>query len=186
MGTSQSRLSDRTSLAELASNMTSARLCLSVSMQDLASTTGRSKSTIGRRFRLDGHPLRTLRVLESDPRASECAGRRMPPDRTAFQSRWTSTFNCPNNPDHKLVYGGHSCNDSFSLRFLRTCSATFVHKVDMVSVLEAIMRCSKQMDKRKLNRHKLGPMAIRVQLATLSALVHNFNVNACGHRSYRK
>jgi len=41
---------------------------------------------------------------------------------------------------HKLVYGGHPDNDSFSLRFLRACFATIVHKIEIDWVSKAIKR----------------------------------------------
>lgn len=61
---------------------------------------------------------------------------------------------------YRVVYGGQPPNDAFSLRFLRACFATFVHKVQVDWVSEAIKRRNIRMDQKKLNRHRLGPVAI--------------------------
>lgn len=72
---------------------------------------------------------------------------------------------------YQQVYGGQPCNDSFSLRFLRACFATFIHKVEINWVKEAVKRRKVRMEQKGLNRHKLGPVAMRQQLAALCAAV---------------
>lgn len=72
---------------------------------------------------------------------------------------------------YRLVYGGHPTNSSFSMRFLRACYATFVHNVKVDWVAEAVKRHKIRMSTKSLNRHKLGPVAMREQLASLCAVV---------------
>ena len=83
---------------------------------------------------------------------------------------------------YRVVYGGQPPNDAFSLRFLRTYFATFIHKVQVDWVSEAIKRRNIRMDQKKLNRHRLGPVAIREQLATLCTIVNSIIPPSSGNR----
>lgn len=87
---------------------------------------------------------------------------------------------------YSCVYGGSPCNEQFSLRFLRACFATFVHKLEIDWVAEAIKRRNTRMDQKKLNRHKLGPVAIREQLASLCAIMNSFATTASGHKRRKR